>query len=56
VHNGRYEKLFITAISRRSGFISKPAAQPGLFSKSAIQSVPLIGATNFVYLDFGCAE
>jgi hypothetical protein len=53
VHNGRYEKLFITAISRHWELFSKPATQPGPFSRPAIQSAPLISATNSAHLNFG---
>jgi len=45
--SGAYPQRQPPAISRRSGFFSKPAAQPGPFSIAAIQSGPLIGATNF---------
>jgi hypothetical protein len=42
------------ATSRRSGFISKPAAELGSFSKPAIQSAPLMSATwNFGYAGVG---
>jgi hypothetical protein len=35
------------AISGHWELFSKPATQPGPFSRPAIQSAPLIGATNF---------
>jgi hypothetical protein len=37
----------VWAISGHWELFSKPATQPGPFSRPAIQSAPLIGATNF---------
>ena len=49
-----FGELALPAISGHWEFFSKPAVQPGPFSRPAIQTQPLIGATNFAHLNFGC--
>jgi hypothetical protein len=43
----KFVELTHPAISGHWELFSKPATQPGPFSRPAIQSAPLIGATNF---------